>query len=1116
MLSALAVSMRTVLKRLAADWLVAGAAFVTIVLAIALLAAGPIYADAVALSSLQRTLADSAVIDSNITVKVNVFPDLYSRADTTVRSVVQRATTTTGSKVLAHIEAEAFQLIEDDPGDMVDLISFQFFEGIEDRATLVSGRWPQTGGPPYETAVNLSAAEQLGLSVGDTVEVVSRRDETYGTYAEVVGLYEVDDTADPFWFEDTLAIRGQLTSTSFHTFGPFVVTLDTMFDGFTTLRSDAEWRALPDYRNLTVADVDRLGAAVASLPKDLDRQFFQGLDQQASGASNFTTETGLPNLLATVDRSLTVTRSSVLALLVQLALLAGYALVLTAGLIIDTRRTETSLLRSRGTSPRQILGQSLLEGFVLVAPAVVLGPFLGMWLLRVLNRAGPLAAIELTIDPMTNREAFLLAVVAGVLALVALTWPAVRAAQRFPEGEGSRRRQRTSSPTQRVGVDVALIALAVVVFWQLQVLGPQVSARVRGVFGVDPLLIVAPAIGLLTGAVLALRIVPLLARMAEWLASSGRSAVSTLASWQVARRPVRYARSALLLMMAIGIGFFAASYSTTWIGTQRDQAAYAVGADIVVRPDRATGSSLDDLVLESAHTSIDEVTASMPVTKLLGQLGDTGGLAQFFILDASKASQVVQIRQDLAPDFEDLMETLVKGRPEMGGVPLPGEPIAVTLDFDAVEELPDEEEAKERDIVPSIGFQGQARLILQDGDGRLHRVIAGNMVVNEGPQRLRIDLTEDLRDAVAHPVYPLRVVNIEIRSQIPADYSRMVDLRIDGITVTSGDGASENLPMASTSWDLDVGRVVGADQSPVLRPGAATEDGSLDLHLETGVGFMAPPAYLSIRPRGTDLPAASPAVVSEDLAETGIADVGEVIRMAPLRIENDDVVITGEVAGFPTSSPDLGPIVILDLPTFQMMGYEPGYGLAAVDEYWLATNGEVDDAVTDLRSPPINTFRANTIESLTDRLVSDPVALGTIGALTVGFVAAAIFAAVGFAVSATVSARERLIEFALLRALGLSPRQLGWWLILEQGVLVLVSLILGTLIGIVLTAYLLPLVTLTQGGRPAVPDVIVVYPWATVTWLELAVVGVLGAIVTVLTTVLRRVGLGSMLRLGED
>ena len=42
------------------------------------------------------------------------------------------------------------------------------------------------------------------------------------------------------------------------------------------------------------------------------------------------------------------------------------------------------------------------------------------------------------------------------------------------------------------------------------------------------------------------------------------------------------------------------------------------------------------------------------------------------------------------------------------------------------------------------------------------------------------------------------------------------------------------------------------------------------------------------------------------------------------------------------------------------------------------------------------------------------------------------FAAIGFLVSATISTNERRGEFALLRALGLSDRQLTLWLALEN------------------------------------------------------------------------------------
>jgi ABC-type antimicrobial peptide transport system permease subunit len=172
--------------------------------------------------------------------------------------------------------------------------------------------------------------------------------------------------------------------------------------------------------------------------------------------------------------------------------------------------------------------------------------------------------------------------------------------------------------------------------------------------------------------------------------------------------------------------------------------------------------------------------------------------------------------------------------------------------------------------------------------------------------------------------------------------------------------------------------------------------------------------------------------------------------------------------------------------------------------------------VAHLREAPFSSFTVTSRQTTEDALVFDPIALGAIGALAIGFVAAALFAAVGFGVSAVVSARERLVEFSLLRAIGLSPRQLGRWLLAEQGLLVLVSLVLGTLLGLVLTTVLLPQVSLTQGGGRPVPEVVVQIPWLVIAALQLSLVVFLLIVVLVLTLLLRRVGLGRMVRLGED
>ena len=94
----------------------------------------------------------------------------------------------------------------------------------------------------------------------------------------------------------------------------------------------------------------------------------------------------------------------------------------------------------------------------------------------------------------------------------------------------------------------------------------------------------APAIGLLAGAVLAIRIVPRLAELAERVLGRGRGLVPALGGRQVARRPLRYTRAALLLVLAAALGTFASAHAATWTTSQVDQAAFAAGADLRVEP----------------------------------------------------------------------------------------------------------------------------------------------------------------------------------------------------------------------------------------------------------------------------------------------------------------------------------------------------------------------------------------------------------------------------------------------------------------------------------------------------------------------------------------------------
>ncbi len=218
-----------------------------------------------------------------------------------------------------------------------------------------------------------------------------------------------------------------------------------------------------------------------------------------------------------------------LLLTIQFVILAAYALVLVAGLLVEQRRIETAMLRSRGATAGHVAWMALLEGLVLVVPAALAAPWLAVGALRLFDAIGPLADAGVSIEPRVDSVALIVAGIAGLACLVGLVVPALASGRGLAAVRQTIARQGNRSLAQRLGIDLALVILAAIGLWQLRQYGAPLTASVRGSVGLDPLLVAAPAIGLLAGAILALRVVPLLAELAERLSRNATRA----------RRPAR-------------------------------------------------------------------------------------------------------------------------------------------------------------------------------------------------------------------------------------------------------------------------------------------------------------------------------------------------------------------------------------------------------------------------------------------------------------------------------------------------------------------------------------------------------------------------------------------------
>ena len=382
-----------------------------------------------------------------------------------------------------------------------------------------------------------------------------------------------------------------------------------------------------------------------------------------------------------------------------------------------------------------------------------------------------------------------------------------------------------------------------------------------------------------------------------------------------------------------------------------------------------------------------------------------------------------------------------------------------------------------------------------------------------------VSLTAELPDGtLVRPAYPLQVVAVELAATLPADAAALGSFELEGIASSADPGGEDWRPVTlaadepaqflrRSSQGLEAGRVIP------LRPGAAPRidvSQSGDLQGPGKVTFSLQPAALAALAK-----APLPAIVSDRFLERTGSHIGDTLAVGSLS-RRWPIEIVGSLHAFPTVDP-ARPTVIVDAGALALEGYAIDAETSYIGEWWL-TVAETRSAelASALRGDPYDSQQVDSRREIARSSVTDPVAVGIIGALSLGAVAALVFATIGFVVSAAAGAAERLSEFALLRALGLSPRQLTAWLSLENAFLLTVGVLCGIGLGLLLAWLVLPFVTLTSNAAVVNPPLRVIVPWGVIGVLLAIAAGAVLLSVLALGGLLRRVGLGSTLRLGDE
>jgi putative ABC transport system permease protein len=250
------------------------------------------------------------------------------------------------------------------------------------------------------------------------------------------------------------------------------------------------------------------------------------------------------------------------------------------------------------------------------------------------------------------------------------------------------------------------------------------------------------------------------------------------------------------------------------------------------------------------------------------------------------------------------------------------------------------------------------------------------------------------------------------------------------------------------------------------------------------------------------------------LSQQGLT-VGDPLRLT-VGVAGDyaeaEFTIVGALGLFPTVYPQDGPFFVANLDHIHN-----ALGGAYPYDVWLATDAAVDSGtiVEGVRDLGLVVVTAQDARETILVEQTRPERQGLFGLLSVGFIAAALLTVIGFLVYAVVSFQRRFIELGMLRAIGLSTRQMAAYLAGELAILILTGVALGAGLGIWASTLFIPFFQVGTDKTALVPPFVV-----QVAWEQLGIILVIfGAMfvlaVAVLVLLLARMRVFEAVKLGE-
>ena len=1101
-----------VIKRAIAGWRLLSTVVIGVLLACAIMAGTVIYFDALKELALKSALDQLNTNATNIVVKSDRGPTTRTEAASVTRVMneeIDRRTAWLLKDRVSGVKSATFFVSElgQEATAGVDNNRAYFFHvpTFDEHITILpGGRVPATQpvnavGEPLtlEVLAPVEAAESFGVGVDSQLSTVPYwSDALPHVRVKIVGVYARNDPTDQFWYLEDRILRAS-TSGSFTTI-PFQLPEEVYFDvlgaGFKQMDSTYGWLLIVDPDKLNAGNATFARASIESMRRRLSATLF-----------SYRQITSLDDTLEEYDKRLFFSKLPMFIILVLISVVILYYVVTMSSLLVEQQRSDIVLLRSRGSTSAQILAVFVLEGATIAVLAVVVAPILAAVVISLLGYTPAFSDLSGNSRLVVSlpRGAFMMSAVGGLFSFVALLTPAVQASRIGVTTHRQESARPTSQPFyQRYYLDVLLLAIGILLFRQLNQQGSVVAVSIFGAVAVDQVLLAVPAGILVASALVLLRLFPLTMRIASRLFAPVLPAGLVIGLWQMARNPTHYARLSLLLILMAGLGIFAASFGGTLERSFEERALYSTGADIRMTGVllNTRGSSEPLLGTLEALPSVSNVGLAFrgfgsDLSKLLGES------YTMFAIDGEAIMDIGWFRGDFSDGpMRPKVTTLANPTPPQGiALPVSAESVGVTIKADREH--------------PTVVVAAR----LKDANGRYFTYLLGRLDSNQW-----LDLESEFervsqfrRVELLQPVAPLTLVSLTVHETSSRNRLRAGSVAITEVYAKLASGDVQVVEPFDSVEQWNILQAVPQSESDIWRTfeDPTTTDGIASFIWSEGGPLMSRGVFHGPPMAPLDV------VATKSFLKINKHDVGDVFEVS-VQGHRLDVTLVDEIEYFPTLDTNSKSYLIGDLDSVSSYAnLEANSSEVKPNEIWISTDDLAERAqlvdILGQDEPFISRVVHDRVREFDESRVDPLVDAGWNALLFVAFAAVFTLSGLGFLVHAYVSFKSREVQFALMRTIGFTMKQLMALVFLEQVLVIGAGLALGTWMGGRLGEIMMPYLSHDDLGVQVLPPFIIEVNWGTLAVTYGAMALLFAFIITGVILFVRRISLQRILRLGE-